>query len=96
MQNIVRQSEVDPTDLLCVSWDKMDQAKTIVPRVAELANTQFMKGGARLVVSLIGVLILALHSRPIFYTVLEDFKHGADMIGGLLVDVLTSSSKPSA
>ena len=88
MQNIVRQSEVDPTDLLCVSWDKMDQAKTIVPRVAELANTQFMKGGARLVVSLIGVLIPALHSRPIFYTVLEDFKHGADMIGGLLVDVL--------
>ena len=75
--NIFRESEQDPKELLCMTWDKMDQAKTILPRVAALSNTSFIKQGTRLTVSLIGVLATAIWKRPIFYTVFEDYKHGA-------------------
>ena len=88
MSNIIAESERDPTELFAVSWDKMDQAKTIIPRIQALANTHFHKGGSRIVVSLIGCLAPCAWKRPLFYTVFEDQKHGGNMIGGLLVDVL--------
>jgi hypothetical protein len=88
MNSVFKASEREPTELLAIAWDKMDQNKTIVPRVVALSSTQFMKNSARLVVSLIGVLIPALTPQPIFYTVLEDHKHGSNMIGSLLLDIL--------
>ena len=88
MSQIFRESEEHPEDLVAVAWDKMDQAKTIVPRVVALANTQFMKGGARLVVSLVGVLAPCLFKQPLVYTILEDQVHGGDMVASLMLDVL--------
>ena len=52
-----------------------------------------MKGGARLVVSLMGVLAPGLWRRPLFYTVLEDQKHGADMVASIMLDVLLEASR---
>lgn len=50
-----------------------------------------MKGGSRLVVSLVGVLVPAVLQRPLFYTVLEDQMHGADMTASIMIDVLRES-----
>ena len=93
MSQVFRESESDPSELLAVAWDKMDQAKTIVPRIVALSNTQFMKGGSRLVVSLIGVLVPAILKRPLLYTIFEDQIHGADMIASLMVDVLQDATE---
>ena len=46
MSNVFRESERDPAELCAVAWDKMDQAKTIIPRIKQLASTHFVKGGA--------------------------------------------------
>ena len=70
----------------------MDQTKTIIPRVRALSNTQLMKGGTRLVVSLIGVLMPGALKQPLVYTIFEDQKHGADMICSLMVDVLSEAA----
>ena len=88
MNNIFADSTRNPSEVLAVAWDKMDQAKNIIPRVKALANTQFMKGGARIVVSLVGVLIPGVSHRPWFYTVFEDQQQGSDMICSLMIDVL--------
>ena len=93
MSQVFQESASDPSEVLAVSWDKMDQAKTIVPRIVALSNTQFMKGGSRLVVSLIGVLAPAILKRPLLYTILEDQVHGADMIASLMLDVLQESTE---
>ena len=93
MNNVFRESERDPAELCAVAWGKMDQAKTIIPRIKQLANTHFVKGGARLVVSLMGVLAPGLWRRPLFYTVLEDQKHGADMVASIMLDVLLEASR---
>ena len=92
MNNVFAESVRNPDELLAVSWDKMDQAKNIIPRVRALSNTQFMKGGSRIVVSLIGVLIPAISQRPWFYTVFEDMVHGGDMIASLMIDVLLEAA----
>lgn len=93
MSQVFQESVSDPSEVLAVSWDKMDQAKTIVPRIVALSNTQFMKGGSRLVVSLIGVLAPAILKRPLLYTIFEDQVHGADMIASLMLDVLQESTE---
>ena len=92
MNAMIAASERDPTELFVVSWDKMDQAKTIVPRVKALANTLFFKSGHRLVVSMIGCLAPCAWQRPLFYTVFEDQTHGGNMIASLLVDVLLEAT----
>ncbi len=91
VSNLFAESERNPTEFLAVAWDKMDQAKNIIPRIKSLSNTQFQKGGSRLVMSLIGVRAPAVTQHPWLYTVLEDQEHGADMIGSLLIDVLLES-----
>lgn len=91
MSLLFADSERCPREVLAIGWDKMDQAKTILPRVKALANTQFQKGGARLVVHLIGVHSPLWH-RPVFYTVFENQVQGADMICSLMVDVLTEAT----
>ena len=65
----------------------MDQLKTIIPRVRQLANTNFFKTGSRLVVGLIGVLAPGVFQRPLFYTTFEDQRHGADMVVAVMIDV---------
>ena len=65
--------------------------ENVIPRVQALRNTQFLKGGSRLVVSLVGVWAPGLWANPIMYTVLEDQIHGANMIAALLVDMLLES-----
>ena len=91
MSSIFAESERD-VDFLAASWDKMDQAKNILPRVCALANTTFQKGGARLVVSLIGVRVPAMSNRPWVYTVLEDQTQGGDMIASLMLDILQEAA----
>ena len=73
-----RESERDQSDSTMLIIDKMDQSKTITPRVNALKATHFMKGGHRLVVGLVGCLLPLWH-RPIMLTVLEDVEHGSDM-----------------
>jgi len=85
LDNIFRESERDPTELLAFGWDKMDQAKTVLPRVNSLTDTSFVKHGKRLVVSLIGVMCPALWKQPLVYTAFENCKHGGNMIGSLMV-----------
>ena len=93
MTNIFMESERNPLELFAVAWDKMDQTKTIIPRVPGLKNTAFVKTGARLVVSLVGVIAPAVWRRPLFYTTLENYSHGSDMIGSLMVDVLLDAAR---
>ena len=93
INNIIAQSEREPSELVAMSWDKMDQAKSIVPRVHTLANTQFHKCGSRLVVSLLGILVPGVLSRPLVYTVLEDQSHGADMIASAFLDTLLECTR---
>ena len=66
MANLFADSTRDPTDMVVVPWDKMDQAKSIVPRFRALSNTHFQKIGSRLVVSLIGCIAPGLWQRPVF------------------------------
>ncbi len=93
MSSIFRQSERDAANLLAISWDKMDQLKTIIPRVRQLANTNFFKTGSRLVVGLIGVLAPGVFQRPLFYAIFEDQRHGADMIVVVMIDVLWEAAR---
>lgn len=88
VSTVFAESTRNPREILAFAWDKMDQAKNIIPRVKSLANTQFMKGGTRLVVSLVGVLCPGITQRPIFYTVFEDQVQGSNMICSLLIDCL--------
>lgn len=87
MDNVFRQSQRDVFELFAVAWDKMDQAKTILPRVPALAHTSFVKTGSRLIVSLIGCKIA---DRPCMhvYTVFDNVKHGGSMVGSMMVDQL--------
>ena len=71
----------------------MEQLKTVAPRVRALANTGFVKGGRRLVVSLLGVMMPSITPNPVMYTVLEDTSHGSNMICGALIDTLLEASK---
>ena len=57
-----------------------------------LSNTQFQKGGSRVIVHLIGVLAPAVWQRPLFYTVFENQVQGADMICSMMVDVLVEAT----
>ncbi|CAK0888869.1 unnamed protein product [Prorocentrum cordatum] len=76
MNQLFAESERHPEELVTVGWDKMDQAKTILPRVKALSNTQFQKGGSRLIAHLIGVLSPTLWDNPVFYTVFENQVQG--------------------
>ncbi|CAK0832316.1 unnamed protein product [Prorocentrum cordatum] len=93
ISNIFEQSMKDPTKLIAVSWDKMDQLKTIVPRVQALSHTSFQKQGARIVVALFGVHAPCLWKRPLFYTVFKDREQGSDMVVGILWDVLLEAAR---
>ena len=92
MANLFADSTRDPTNIAVVSWDKMDQAKSIIPRFRALSNTHFQKSGSRLVVSLIGCLAPGLWQRPVFYTILEDQEHGSNMIASLMLSVLQDAT----
>lgn len=92
ISNIFAESERAPDELFACSWDKMDQAKTMVPRVKSLANTNFLKTGSRIVVSLIGCYAPAIWKRPLFYTIFEDMQQGGDMIGSLMLDVVLEAT----
>lgn len=63
--------------LTVVSWDKMDQVKTMVPRIRQLSNANFYKTGERLTVALVGVHAPCLLKQPLFYTTVEDYEHGS-------------------
>ena len=94
LDNLFQESIRDPTQLLLIGWDKMDQSKTILPRVRALVNTPFHKQGDRLVTSLICVWSPALfNNRPLLYTIMEDFQHGSNMICSLLVDTLCDAAQ---
>ena len=88
MTNLFRESERDPHELMAVAWDKMDQQKTIIPRVAALAHTAFQKSGQRLVMSLIGVLAPALWQAPLVYTIFPDCPHGGNMCASMMIEML--------
>ena len=64
----------------------------MVPRVKSLANTNFLKTGSRIVVSLIGCYAPAIWKRPLFYTIFEDMQQGGDMIGSLMLDVVLEAT----
>ena len=88
MDNIFRESERNPHELFAVAWDKMDQLKTVVPRVLAIANTSFHKSGPRITVSLIGAHCPGLSSKPHIYTIFEDYQHGSNMVCSLLITML--------
>jgi len=88
MNVFFEQSAKDPTKLVCVAWDKMNQTKTMVPRIKGLSNTGVYKQGPRLEVSLFGAHCPAFGPRPMVYTLFKDHEHGADMVGSIMVDFL--------
>ncbi|CAK0838405.1 unnamed protein product [Prorocentrum cordatum] len=89
LDNLFQESIRNPRGLLVIGWDKMDQGKTILPRVRALINTPFHKQGDRLVASLICAWAPAvLGKRPLIYTLLEDYARGPNMACALLVDTL--------
>ena len=88
MTNLFRESERDPRELMAVAWDKMDQQKTIIPRVAALAHTAFQKSGQRLVMPLTGVLAPALWQAPLVYTIFPDCPHGGNMCASMMIEML--------
>jgi len=88
MDVIFERSVQNPFDLMAVAWDKMDQIKTMIPRIKGLANTGFYKQGPRLVVSLFGAHCPAMSPNPLFYTLFEDYTHGSNMVASVMVDVL--------
>ncbi len=85
---ISRLSERNPADTVFIEIDKMDQQKTIVPRVHALSQTALMKTAPRIVTGLIGVLVPGVWERPLVYTVFENINHGANMQCGVLLHVL--------
>ena len=88
MSNLFRASERDPLEMMAVAWDKMDQQKTIIPRVCSLASTSFFKGGPRIVMSLIGVLAPGLWKHPLLYSVFPDCVHGGNMCASMMLEML--------
>ena len=45
VSNLMAEGERSPAELVVATWDNMDQAKTIIPRVQAMASSQFQKGG---------------------------------------------------
>ena len=88
MTNVFEESMRQPLDVAAVSWDKMDQAKTIIPRAKALMNTQFFKTGKRITVPLIGVRAPSVWKRMQIFTTFEDFEHGSNMTASLMIQVL--------
>ncbi len=88
MTNMFRNSERNPTELIAVAWDKMDQVKTLLPRVKVLKDTSFVQHGERLPVGLVGVLCPALWKEPFIYTVCKNCVEGGDMVSSILLDFL--------
>ena len=87
-----RESERDLSEVTMLVIDKMDQAKTITPRIVSLQSTQFMKGGSRLVVGIIGCLVTPW-SQPILLSILQDIQHGSSMQCSALLNVLIEVHK---
>ena len=58
------QAAQDPKEVTLMSIDKMDQSKTMIPRVHSLLKTQIMKAEGRLVVGLVGVLLPGIFGNP--------------------------------
>lgn len=88
MAKLFADSTRDQKHMAVVSWDNMDQTKTITPRFRALSNTNFQKSGSRIVVSLIGCIAPGLWQRPVFCTTLEDNKHGGNVIASTMLSVL--------
>lgn len=93
LDNLFKQSERDPAELLAMGWDKMDQSKTLLPRVEQLAHTSFMKGGSRIQVHLVGVVCPGIWKQPLVYTVLDNCDQGGNMIASIMIDMLLESVK---
>jgi hypothetical protein len=89
MNAVFEESKRCPLEVFAVSWDKMDQAKTILPKLQALSNTALMKSDGRLALSLIGVLAPGVWTKPLVYSVFKDErKEGSNMICSLLIDLL--------
>lgn len=71
-----------------MSIDKMDQSKTMIPRVHSLLKTQIMKAEGRLVVGLVGVILPGIFRQPHVITVFEDVPHGGDLQASIILETL--------
>ena len=92
MNAAFEKSRQNPMECLAVGWDKMNQSKTNIPMVSSLKRSHFMKEGAKIVTSLVGVLVPAMTQRPIFYTLFEDQAHGSNMVCSIMLDILLEAS----
>ena len=82
----------DALYVLAASWDKMDQAKTVIPRLKALVNTQFFKTGKHITVSLIGVRAPSVWQSMQIFTTFEDYEHGSNMTASLMIQVLLNAT----
>ena len=82
------QAAQDPKEVTLMSIDKMDQSKTMIPRVHSLLKTQIMKAEGRLVVGLVGVILPGIFRQPHVITVFEDVPHGGDLQASIILETL--------
>ena len=71
---------LDPTNNCVISHDKMDQGKTLLPRVVTMGKTSYIKDGTRLKRMLFGSIIPGVFRSPVVTTLFDDLppgrKHG--------------------
>ena len=60
INNLIEESRRDPHSMVVFSIDKMDQQKSVLPHSFAMRASQFMNGGCRLAVGLIGMLLYAI------------------------------------
>lgn len=88
LSNLLEESRRNPTDLLVLQIDKMDQLKSTIPHVHAMRATQLMKNGKRFVVGITCVLVPGLSEHPITITSFEDTEHGASFQASIMLQVM--------
>jgi hypothetical protein len=88
LETFIQASRLRPLDALLFSIDKMDQQKSIFPYSWSQRRSSTFKQGARIVTSIIGVLLYALSKGALIYTAFEDMQQGSSFQSSLFIDIL--------
>ena len=88
LSNIWQKCQFNPRERTLISIDKMDQQKTMLPRVQHLMKTLIMKGAPRLVCGVVGAIIPGVFAEPVLTTVFDDCSHGGDMQASAILQLL--------
>ena len=88
LSNLWAEASANPREVALISIYKMDQSKTMIPRMHGMLKTQIMKAEGRLVVGLVGVIIPGIFKQPHVITVFEDGPSGGEMQSSIIFETL--------